>query len=742
MTRLLWHDQSVPRGSDGAIHYSDIIGECRRKKFNGASQWLLEDWISTLAKGGGEQKRFQFCLNPNSSNQILYLRAILGHEGDNAIDPALQDNVLLPKGFTEYLHHVGNASEVNSMVRNRWIPGGKSFKRGRQAVFFTTLNPMDDGCGMWETPRDPSKPRIAPYKNTWKRLQNMVCWCNLKLAQEKGLWFFQTRSHAVVLYNTLPAACIEIAVCMKTQDALYPKRVPHVVLKSNSQHGQQDLQNQDARSSWEPSSDSKSYGETCNNTVDYRISGVPLSADEQQDTTRENKVKNLIENHKHKESFLQDLSQAKKINKFSKESQDLIADMNNTEIFEHCENSSKQQCPDCNAYWEIGIVFCSGRNLKSSQRPKRVRLEQPWRPLNPLICDQEKQRKTAVVEWSTDLQKDKECTIRRQMLKRARQKKHRSHPTILARWYASETYRDSLSEIGWREKLLKLYDRIALVKHICVATRAERIQNSKHRILTINAEGPQQPLNQRPNFAQAKRECKRLHDEHLTRTQQDYGAIPRSQQVRQRKEQQFEATKNMTAQVTRKQVGSSTKGTSSGSRANLQTASSSSSTWDQTHWKTSNWSSQHSSSPDDWWILFPELGQVSDAWRKTSRRCEQYTHKIQHVQSCTAWSHFIARTRVAQELQSPGLHISVSLKQWSSTCHVSFLAAPDSDHTHKFFLTHLIYFSYLSDSLTSTNKIYDSRPIFTVRCSTAEWRITTSALFWSLPAPPPRVQLG
>ena len=38
MTRLLRHDQSVPRGSDGAIHYSDIIEECRRKKFYGASQ--------------------------------------------------------------------------------------------------------------------------------------------------------------------------------------------------------------------------------------------------------------------------------------------------------------------------------------------------------------------------------------------------------------------------------------------------------------------------------------------------------------------------------------------------------------------------------------------------------------------------------------------------------------------------------------------------------------------------------
>ena len=87
---------------------------------------------------------------------------------------------------------------------------------------------------------------------------------------------------------------------METQEELYQKvrltpRLPRVVVKSNSQYGPQDPQSQEARSSWEPSSDSKSYGETCNNTVDHRISGVPLSAVEPQNTTRENKVKRLIE---------------------------------------------------------------------------------------------------------------------------------------------------------------------------------------------------------------------------------------------------------------------------------------------------------------------------------------------------------------------------------------------------------------------------------------------------------------
>ena len=111
MTRLLRHDQTVPRGSDGAIRYSDIIEESRKKKFDDASQWLLKDWAATLAKGGGAKKRFQYCVNPNSSNQFLYRRAKQGHSGDNAVDPARQDNVPSPKGFTEYIYHVGNASE-------------------------------------------------------------------------------------------------------------------------------------------------------------------------------------------------------------------------------------------------------------------------------------------------------------------------------------------------------------------------------------------------------------------------------------------------------------------------------------------------------------------------------------------------------------------------------------------------------------------------------------------------------
>ena len=85
----------------------------------------------------------------------------------------------------------------------------------------------------------------------------------------------------------------------------------------------------------------------------------------------------------------------------------------------------------------------------------------------------------------------------KQKLSKARQGgKHGCHPAILSRWYGDEEYRKSLSAIGWKEHHIMLYDRIGVEKHIYIATRAERLQNSKHWILTNSAEGPQQPINQ------------------------------------------------------------------------------------------------------------------------------------------------------------------------------------------------------------------------------------------------------
>ena len=65
-----------------------------------------------------------------------------------------------------------------------------------------------------------------------------------------------------------------------------------------------------------------------------------------------------------------------------------------------------------------------------------------------------------------------------------------------------------------------LYDQIALENHDYIATKAERIHNSKHWVLSMNAEGPQLPRQERPDHAAAKRECQRLQDEFLAETLQ------------------------------------------------------------------------------------------------------------------------------------------------------------------------------------------------------------------------------
>ena len=91
----------------------------------------------------------------------------------------------------------------------------RDLKTGRQAVFCTVVNPMDNQDGLGETLCDLPQARIVPYKNTWKHFQDTVH------AQQRGLQFYQTRSNAVILYDTLPAEFILKAICMKTKDQLY-----------------------------------------------------------------------------------------------------------------------------------------------------------------------------------------------------------------------------------------------------------------------------------------------------------------------------------------------------------------------------------------------------------------------------------------------------------------------------------------------------------------------------------------
>ena len=104
---------------------------------------LRED--AYLRRGGGQKIRFQYC-TVSTEEEIIYLRAIQGHSGENPMDPSLQDHVLIPDNFFEYIYHVGCHFNTHSIIEFGLIAGGKNASLDRQTVFFTAVNPLATRC--------------------------------------------------------------------------------------------------------------------------------------------------------------------------------------------------------------------------------------------------------------------------------------------------------------------------------------------------------------------------------------------------------------------------------------------------------------------------------------------------------------------------------------------------------------------------------------------------------------------
>ena len=152
----------------------------------------------------------------DSSGAILYLRALQGHSGRNLIDPTLQDNVVIPSNFFQYIYHVGCAINLHSIINSGLMD--KNYKDP------DTI--------------DLNEPRHAQYMHkAWKRHHNAVFWVDINLAITKGLKFYQTRSNAIIPHEILPASCIPKVVRMETGEVknekvyMSPRPPPKISLK-------------------------------------------------------------------------------------------------------------------------------------------------------------------------------------------------------------------------------------------------------------------------------------------------------------------------------------------------------------------------------------------------------------------------------------------------------------------------------------------------------------------------------
>ena len=111
---LFRHSQKVHREDDGAVHFWRMK-ENLQNPFPQSIHWYDSRWKACLA-GGGAKRRFQYCTD--DSGIIIYFRALQGHSGRNLIDPSLQDNVVIPSKFFQYIYHIGCAFNLHSQ---QWI---------------------------------------------------------------------------------------------------------------------------------------------------------------------------------------------------------------------------------------------------------------------------------------------------------------------------------------------------------------------------------------------------------------------------------------------------------------------------------------------------------------------------------------------------------------------------------------------------------------------------------------------
>ena len=237
----------------------------------------------------------------------------------------------------------------------------------RHTVFNLPVDPMDKEHKDSDT-IDLGAPRLAQHMHkTWQKHQNTLYWVDLNLAMKKGLKFYQTRSNAIILYETLPAHCIPKVVRMETGEVkVYasPRPPPKISLKHDwmkelgSEVARQAKGSQPTQPNPNPNHDRTVRPVVCSQSVgsssmfnevdiDFRISGLSHSVVKQAENSRVREFVKKIESHPLRQDVQTDLQQNNAYNPLSEKSKKMIQDMGNVELFEFCETIPKVQCKDC-----------------------------------------------------------------------------------------------------------------------------------------------------------------------------------------------------------------------------------------------------------------------------------------------------------------------------------------------------------------------------------------------------------
>ena len=101
--------------------------------------------------------------------------------------------------------------------------GTTKFEQKTDGCSFTSVDPMN------EEHKDPNNidleaPCLAWYKQKkWRRHHDTVYWVDIQFVQLRGFKFYQTRSNAIILYDTLPACQIPKVIMMESGEIIHEK---------------------------------------------------------------------------------------------------------------------------------------------------------------------------------------------------------------------------------------------------------------------------------------------------------------------------------------------------------------------------------------------------------------------------------------------------------------------------------------------------------------------------------------
>ena len=196
LIHLLRHG-NLPSENDGAIEFWK--NRQSSETFLVLSSLVWRKVEESMARGGGNKKRYQYCTD--SSRVILYLRAFQSHSGRSLIDPTLQDNVISCRMCNQFtFHHQFGIDTVRSKFKQQThclLPACRSHEQEPQGSWYDQLE--------------------------WRNIRIRCIGFDINLALKKRLKFYHTRSNAIIFHETLPTYCIPKVVRMETGEVIYEK---------------------------------------------------------------------------------------------------------------------------------------------------------------------------------------------------------------------------------------------------------------------------------------------------------------------------------------------------------------------------------------------------------------------------------------------------------------------------------------------------------------------------------------